>query len=495
MEVIETRADGLQRELKVVVPAATLDERLTKYLDDMKGKVRLKGFRPGKVPMAHLRKMYGRSAMAEVINEVMTETVRDAVEKRDEKPALQPDIDLDQAAMKDVVEGKGDLSFAIKYEVLPAIEVTGLDTIEVTRPVFDVPEGELDAELAKIAEANRDYANVERPAENGDRLKIDFVGKVDGVPFDGGAAEGVDIVLGQNRFIPGFEEQLVGATVGAATVVNVTFPENYPAENLAGKSAAFDVTVHEVAAPGEATVDDALATRLGLENAEALRTALKGQMQRAYDQATRAKTKRALLDALDERFKFDLPQKLVETEFQTIWRQVQGDMARRGASFDAEGGEEKVRGEYQAIAERRVRLGLLLSEVGTNANVEVTDEEVQRALQDRIRQFPGQERQVIEYFRRTPQAVASLRAPIFEDKVVDYLLELVKVTETAVSKEDLMKDLEEDEPAALHDHDHDHDHGHDHHHHHDHGHDHGHGHHHHDHDHDHGHDHDHHHHR
>lgn len=482
MEVIETRADGLQRELKVVVPAATLDERLTKYLDDLKGKVRLKGFRPGKVPMAHLRKMYGRSAMADVINEVMTETVKNAVEERDERPALQPDVDVDRDAMKDVVEGKSDLSFAIKYEVLPQIEVTGLDTIEVVKPLFEVPEEELDAELQKIAEANRDFANVERPAENGDRLKIDFVGKVDDVPFEGGAAEGVDIILGQNRFIPGFEEQLVGATVGEPRVVNVTFPENYPAQNLAGKAATFDVTVHEVAAPAEAAVDDALATRLGLENAEALRTALKGQMQRAYDQATRAKTKRALLDALDERFKFDLPQKLVDSEFQTIWRQVQGDMARRGASFDAEGGEEKVRTEYQAIAERRVRLGLLLSEVGTNANVEVTDEEVQRALQDRIRQFPGQERQVLEYFRKTPQAVASLRAPIFEDKVVDYLLELVKVTEQAVSKEDLMKDLEEDEPVALHDHDHEHGHDHDHHHHH---HDHDHGHHHHDHDHDH----------
>lgn len=492
MEVIETRSDGLQRELKVVVPAATLDERLTKYLDDMKGKVRLKGFRPGKVPMAHLRKMYGRSAMADVINEVMTETVRDAVEGRDEKPALQPDIDLDQASMKDVVAGKSDLAFAIKYEVLPQIEVTGLETVEVTKPVYEVPEDELDTELQKIADANRDFQNVERPAENGDRLKIDFVGKVDDVPFEGGSAEGIDIVLGQNRFIPGFEEQLVGVKAGDPAVVNVTFPADYPAENLAGKSATFDVTVHEVAAPAEAVVDDALATRLGLENAEALRTALKGQMQRAYDQATRAKTKRALLDALDERFKFALPQKLVETEFQTIWRQVESDMSRRSASFDAEGGEEKVRGEYQGIAERRVRLGLLLSEVGTNANVEVTDEEVQRALQERIRQYPGQERQVIEYFRRTPQAVASLRAPIFEDKVVDYLLELVKVTEAPVSKEDLMKDLEEDEAAHDHVHDHDHDHAHDH----DHGHDHGHAHDHHDHDHGHDHhDHDHHHHR
>ena len=485
MEVTETRADGLSRELKVVVPAATLDERLNAYLEDLKQKVRLKGFRPGKVPMAHLRKMYGRSAMAEVINDVMTQSVKDAVNTRDEKPALQPDVDVDEGSMRDVMEGGTDLAFAIKYDVLPQIEVTGLDTIAIERPTYEIPQDELEAELAKLAERYQDYETVERAAQDGDRLKIDFVGKVDGEPFEGGSAEGIDIVIGQGRFIPGFEEQLTGASAGDPRVVEVTFPADYPAENLAGKSASFDVTVQEVAAPSETTLDDAFAEKLGMETLEKLREALKGQMQSAYDKATRQKTKRALLDALDERFQFALPQKLVETEFDTIWRQVDADMKQRGETFDAElgedadGSEAKTRAEYRRIAERRVRLGLLLSEVGTTAEVDVSDEEVQRALTERMREFPGQEREVIEYYRKNPQAVASLRAPIFEDKVVDYLLELVNVTDVPVSKEDLLKDAEADE--------HDHDHaGHDHA-----GHDHDHGHHNHDHDHDHHHGHDH----
>jgi len=466
MEVTETRAEGLARELKVTVPAATLDARLNAYLDDMRQKVRLKGFRPGKVPLAHLKKMYGRSAMAEVINDVMTESVRGAVEERSEKPALQPDVDLDEASMADVMEGKSDLSFAVKYEILPEIEVTGLDQVVVEKPTYEVSEEELNEELSKLAENYKDYEAVDRPAQNGDRLKIDFVGKIDGEPFEGGAAEGVDIVLGQNRFIPGFEEQMLGFVTGSA-LVNVTFPEDYGAAHLAGKPASFDVVIHEIAAPTETVIDDAFAEKLGLENLEKLKEALKAQMQRSYDQASWAKVKRSLLDALDERFKFTLPQKLVDTEFDSIWRQVEQEMTQKGESFDAEladdaeGSEAKTRADYMAIAERRVRLGLLLSEIGTKAEVQVTDEEVQRALQERMQQFPGQERQVLEYYQQNPQAVASLRAPIFEDKVVDYILELATVNNVPTSKEELLKGADDDE----HDHHHDHDHDHDHHHH------------------------------
>ncbi len=476
MEVTETRAEGLARELKVTVPAATLDARLNAYLDDMRQKVRLKGFRPGKVPMAHLKKMYGRSAMAEVINDVMTESVRGAVEERSEKPALQPDVDVDETSIADVMDGKSDLSFAVKYEVLPEIEVTGLDTITVEKPVYEVPEDELQTELQKLADNYKDYEAVERAAEDGDRLKIDFVGKIDGEPFEGGAAEGIDIVIGQGRFIPGFEEQLVGATAGQDTTVTVTFPEDYGAAHLAAKEAVFDVKVQEVAAPKETTLDDAFAEKLGMENLEKLREALKGEMQRSYDQASRAKVKRSLLDSLDEKFKFSLPQKLVDTEFDSIWRQVEQEMKQKGEEFDAslaedaEGSEAKTRADYQAIAERRVRLGLLLSEVGQKAEVQVTDEEVQRALQERMQQFPGQEREVLQYYQQNPQAVASLRAPIFEDKVVDYILELATVNTVPVSKEDLLKGVDDDAHDHAHDHDHDHhhhdhDHDHDHHHH------------------------------
>ncbi|WP_420392057.1 trigger factor [Acuticoccus sp.] len=483
MEVSETRADGLARELKVVVPAATLDERLTAYLDDLRQKVRLKGFRPGKVPMTHLRKMYGRSAMAEVINDVLSESVKDAVGQRDEKPALQPDVDVDEASMKAVIEGKTDLAFAIKYEVLPQIEVSGLDTITIERPVHEASADEVERELVGLAENYRDYEPVERPAKDGDRLKIDFVGRIDGEAFEGGLAEGIDIVIGAERFIPGFEEQLAGASAGEARQVTVTFPQDYGAQHLAGREAAFDVTVQEVAEPKLSEVDDAFAQKLGMDDLEALRGALRNQVQSTYDRASRAKVKRALLDALDERFAFEVPQKLVDTEFDTIWRQVERDMAQDGAAFDAEatpdaeGSEAKARAEYRAIASRRVRLGLLLSEVGGKAEVTVSDEEVQRALQERMRQFPGQEREVVEFYRKNPQAVASLRAPIYEDKVVDYLLELISVNNVAVSKEELLKGAEDSDDAAHdhghhHDHDHSHDHDHDHGHSHDHPHEH-----------------------
>lgn len=488
MEVTQARADGLSRELTVVVPAAVLDARLTAYLDDLQHKVRLKGFRPGKVPMVHMRRMYGRSAMAEVVNEVMTQSVRDAVGTRDEKPALQPDVDMDQTAMPEVLEGRRDLSFAIKYEVLPEFEVTGLDTVAVERPVYRVPDEDVEEELAKLAERYQDFDSVDlRAARPGDRVKIDFVGKVDGAPFEGGSAEGIDMVLGQNRFIPGFEEQLIGASAGNQRIVNVTFPEDYPAAALAGKAAEFAVTVHEVAVPKETALDDAFAEKLGLETVEKLRDALRGQMQSAFDRAIRQRTKRALLDALDARFSFELPQKLVDTEFNAIWGQVQRDMAERGEPFDpdlpedAEGSEAMVHAEYRRIAQRRVRLGLLLSEVGTKAGVEVTEDELKRALNERMRQFPGRERQLVEYYNKTPQAVAALRAPIFEDKVVDYLLELAQVTDVPISKEELLKETEnEHDHGTEHDHDHGHAHEHDgvehHHHDHDHDDDHGHGH-------------------
>ena len=479
MEVTETRSEGLARELKVVVPASALEERLTAYLDDLRTKVRLKGFRPGKVPVAHLRRMYGKSAMAEVINELMNKTVTDAVQERSETPAQQPDVDVDEESLKEVVEGNADLSFAIKYEVLPKFEVTGLEEISVERPVVAVSEDEVDTEVSQLAERNKAFEPVERAAASGDRVKIDFVGKIDGVAFDGGTAEDIEVEIGADRFIPGFEAQLEGATKGEERVLNVTFPEEYQAAELAGKAATFDVTVKEVSEPQPVSIDDAFAERLGLENLEQLKGAIRGQIEQAYSGASRQKVKRALLDALDERFSFELPQKLVEAEFDSIWRQVTSDMENRGDTFAEEGenSEETLKAEYRRIAERRVRLGLLLSEVGTKANVEVTEEEVQRALQERLRQFPGQERQVFEIYRKNPQLIAQLRAPIFEDKVIDYLLELVTVTEKTVTKEELLATDRDDELMALggdgqDHHHHDHDHDHDHHHHHDHDHDH-----------------------
>ncbi|MEM7694338.1 MAG: trigger factor [Pseudomonadota bacterium] len=446
MEVTETRSEGLTRELKVVIPASTLNERLTAYLDDLRGKVRLKGFRPGKVPVAHLKRMYGKSAMAEVINDVMNESVQNAMESRQETPAIQPDIDFDDAAMSGVADGKSDLAFDVKYEVLPDITTDGLSEISIERPVYAIPDAEVDEEVQKLAEQNRAYEPAEKAAENGDRVKIDFVGKMDGVAFDGGTAEDVDVEIGADRFIPGFEAQLEGVSAGESRVLNVTFPEDYPAKELAGKAATFDVTAKTVSAAQPVAVDDALAERVGLENLDALKAAIRQQMEQGFGAATRQKTKRALLDALDEKYQFELPQKLVETEFSSIWRQVTQDMEKSGETFADEGekSEAAMTAEYRKIAERRVRLGLFLSEVGQGADVEVTEEEVQQALRQRLSQFPGQEREVLEIYKKNPQAVAALRAPIFEDKVIDYILELVTVTDKPVTKEELLK--EEDDP-------------------------------------------------
>ncbi len=450
MQVNETRVEGLKRELEVTVPAADLDQRLNEYLHDLKGKVRIKGFRPGKVPVTHLKRLYGKSAMAEIVQNVLQESVRSAVEERDEKPALQPDVDVDEARIESVIAGESDFSFKMSYEVLPKIELGGFDAITVDKPVAEVDPEDVERELAELAERSRSYADKEGAAGDGDKLTVSFVGKIDGEPFEGGAAEDVELVIGQGRFIPGFEEQLAGATAGEERTIAVTFPEDYQAEHLAGKEATFDVKMSAVAAPEPVELNDALAERLGLEDLGKLKEAIEGQLRQMLDEASRQKVKRRLLDALDERYDFALPEKLVESEFDVIWRQTTEELAKAGRTFEDEGtDEEKLRDEYRRIAARRVKLGLVLSEVGDSAKVEVTDEEMQRALIERVRQFPGREREVFELYRKNPQAMASLRAPVLEEKVVDYLLELVTVNETPVSREELLKpDEDETDPLA-----------------------------------------------
>lgn len=449
MNVTETLSDGLKRELDVVIPAADIAAKLDAYLADLKDRVRINGFRPGKVPTGHLRRMYGRSAMGEIINDMVTEGVRRAVADRGDKPALQPAVDIDESKVEAIVNGEADLTFKMRYEVLPEITVGDLRSISIERPVAEVSDEEVDAEIAKIAESVRPFEAKDGPAADGDQITIDFVGAVDGVPFEGGAAEGVDLVIGSNRFIPGFEPQLVGAKAGEDTKVTVTFPEDYPVDTLAGKEAVFDVKVNAVAAPGTVAIDDDLATKVGLASLDALKDAVRNQLAARYQGASRQKVKRALLDALDEMHKFVVPELLLETEFDGIWRQLTTDMERSGRTFaDEETTEEESKAEYRKIAERRVRLGLLLSHIGESNSLEVTDEEVQRALQREMMRFPGQEREVIDYYRKNPQALAAVRAPIYEDKVVDYVLELATVTDKTVSKEELLADPEETDAEA-----------------------------------------------
>jgi trigger factor len=471
MNVTETTADGLRRELKVVVGADELERRLSARLDELKGRAKLKGFRPGHVPKEHLRKVYGRSVMAEVVQQAVADTSREALSQREERPAFQPTVGLpeDEAEIDKIFAGTSDLAYTLSFEVLPKFELMDFSKLALDKPVAEVTEADIDKSVERIRAANLRYKPKDGPAETGDRLIIDFTGTIDGTPFEGGATEDAPVVLGSGNFIPGFEDGLAGARAGEQREVEATFPEAYSEASLAGKQARFAVKVKEVGAPETPPLDDEFAKSLGLDSVAKLRDTIKPRLEQDRAVASRQKVKRALLDALNEGHHFELPPTLVDNEFQSIWGQVMADLERSKHSFEDEGTtEDKARADYRDIAARRVRLGLILSEVGSRSKIAVTDDEVSRALLERVKQFPGQERQVYDYYRNNPQLIAELRAPIYEDKTVDYILELAKVTETKVTVEELYAD-----PDADH-HDHDHDHDHDHHH--DHGHDHGHGH-------------------
>ena len=452
MQITETLNEGLKRELKVVVPAADLEERLAKRLDDAKDRVQLKGFRPGKVPLGHLRKMYGKSFMAEVVNEILNDS-RTILAERNEKSATQPQVSMteDEKEAEKILAGQSDFAFTMSYEVLPEFALGDISKIKITREVVDIPDAEVDEQVERVASSARSYTAKDGKAADGDRVTMDYLGKIDGEPFEGGADQGANLVLGSGQFIPGFEEQLVGVKAGDEKVITVTFPADYSAAHLAGKDATFDIKVSEVAAPDEVAIDDEMAKKLGLESLERLREIVRGQLESQYGSVTRQKVKRQILDALDESHKFDTPSTLVDAEFNNIWTQITRELEQAGQTFaDEDTTEDEAREEYRRLAERRVRLGLVLSKIGEDAKVEVSDDELQRALFEQVRQYPGQEQQIYEFYRSNPDAVAALRAPIFEDKVVDHLLTQVAVTDKTVSKEALLADDAEEEakPAA-----------------------------------------------
>lgn len=452
MQVTETVNSGLKREIKVVVPASDMEQRLVQRLADARAKVRINGFRPGKVPLPHLRKMYGKSFMAEVVNEILNDTPRSILSDRGEKAATQPEVVMteDEKEAEQILAGAADFEFSLAYEVIPAIELKDVSGIAITRPVYEVPAEEVEEQVLRVAESARSYEAKHGAVADKDRVTIDFVGRIDGDVFEGGSAEGQTLVIGSGQFIPGFEDQLLGAKAGDEKTVTVTFPADYQAAHLAGKEATFDVTVKEVAAPLALEVNDEVAQNLGLESAERLREIVRGQIESQFGALTRQKVKRALLDALDEQYKFEAPQKLIDAEFENIWNQVTQDLERSGRSFeDEETTEEEARAEYRTLAERRVRLGLVLAEMGEKANVQITDEEMQRALIEFIRRFPANEQQqVYDFYRNNPQALANLRAPLFEEKVVDHLMTEVNVTDKKVSKEELLADDDEGEASG-----------------------------------------------
>jgi trigger factor len=446
MQVTETLSQGLKREFKVTIEAAMLAKRVDEELESLKGKVKINGFRPGKVPTAHLKRLYGRSVMGDVIQNAVSDANKKIVEERGLKLAMDPMIQQQsEQDLVSVIEGKGDLTYDVVVEVLPQFDIADFSGIEVTREAAEPPQSEVDEQLENLAKQNRPYAA--KPdgakAEKDDRVVIDFVGSIDGAPFDGGKGEAMPLVLGSGQFIPGFEDGLIGVAKGESRTVQAHFPEGYQAAHLAGKTADFAVTVKEVEAPGEVELNDELAKNFGMESLDNLKQAIRENLSRELLIVARAKVKRRLLDALDAQYSFDLPPTLVEQEFNNVWSQVEQDMKASGKTFEDEGStEEETKADYRKIAERRVRLGLVLAKIGDDAKVQITDDEVSKALVERARQFPGQEKAVWEFYRKNPQALAELRAPIFEEKVIDHILAGAKVTEKTVSRDELLADDE-----------------------------------------------------
>lgn len=443
MQVTETSAAGLKREYKVVVPATDLEAKVNARLDDLKGRVQLRGFRPGKVPVAHLKRIYGKSAMAEVIENAVREANDKIVSDHGFRLATEPKVVLptEEGAVDGVIEGKTDLAYTVEMEIVPPIALTDFKTLKVERLTAEVGDAEIDQSLQVLAEQNRPYNAKEGAAEKDDRVTISFQGTIDGQPFDGGSAEDVPVLLGSGRFLPGFEENLIGAKAGESRTFDIKFPDEYPAKDIAGKTAQFAVTVKTVETPGTVTLDDDFAKTLGLESLAKLRDAIRDRIQREHTAASRQKVKRALLDQLDERHKFEPPPSLVEQEFNNVWSAIESDLKQQGRTFADEGTtEEKARADYRAIAERRVRLGLVIAEIGEKNNITVTEEQLRAAVMEQVRQMPGREQQVYDYYRNNPGALASLRAPLFEDKVIDFLLELADVTDKPVSRDELFKE-------------------------------------------------------
>jgi len=444
MQVTETKNEGLSREFAISVPAADIEDRVAARLAELVGQVNIPGFRPGKVPVKLIRQRYGDAVKGEVLQAAVAETTSKALADRELQPAMQPKIEV-----TNFEDGK-DLEFTIAVDILPVIDPVDFRTIELENLTAEVEDSQVDEALERMAE---DFGKTEpiakaRKSKEGDTVVIDFEGFVDGTAFDGGKGEDYHLELGSARFIPGFETQLVGANAGDHVKVEVTFPEGYGNAELAGKDGVFEVDVKEIREKVKSTIDDEFAKSMGLEGIDALRTQVKERLQADYGNVSRERLKRQLLDKLDESHEFDAPAGMVDAELESIWNQFES--ARKNDELDPEDKEksdDEIRDEFRTIAERRVRLGLLLAAVGQRNNIEVSQEEMNRALIRQAQNFPGQERQIIETYQKNENLMASLRAPIFEDKVVDFILELAKVTDKSVSIDDLMKDPGEDAAA------------------------------------------------
>jgi trigger factor len=455
MQITETLAEPLRREFTIVVDVKDLDERLTGRVAEMQPKIHMKGFRPGKAPVSFLKKAYRKSLMGEIVNEAINTSSEKVLKEKSLKPATTPRVDFVNP-IENVLEGKADLEFTMKVDLMPDFTLANLSSLKAERLVADVDDESVDEALGRLADSQKVYTDKgeDAVAETGDVITMDFKGSIDGEPFEGGARDGFDLTLGSGAFVPGFEEQLIGTKAGDERTVKVTFPETYGAAKLAGKPAEFAVKVHAVKSAAPVPLDDELAKKLGLDSLDVLKDRIRDQLKSDYNRTSRTHMKRRILDSLDESHSFDLPKGMVDAEFDNIWRQVEAEMKREGTSAEDEGkSEDELKAEYRGIAERRVRLGLVLAKIGEQNAITIGQDEVNRALAARAQQFPGQEKQVIEFYTSNPQAMAEIRVPLFEDKVIDFLGELMEIKDRKVSRDILFLDPDEaaeklkDEPS------------------------------------------------
>jgi trigger factor len=433
MQVTETLNEGLKRAYTMVITNADLEAKVDEKLKEAQPQVEMKGFRKGKVPMAMLKKQFGQQVMGEVMQETIDGSVNAHFEETGTRPAMQPAIKMTNEDWK---QGD-DVHIEFSYEALPEIPELDASVIELEKMVVAADDASVTEALENLASTAQNFKDRRKgsKAKDGDQVVIDFLGKVDGEAFEGGAAEDYPLVLGSNSFIPGFEDQLVGAKAGEEKTVDVTFPEEYGAENLAGKAAVFECTVKEVKEPVAAEIDDELAKRFGADDLDALKAQVSERLEAEYAGAARAVMKRALLDQLDGLVKFDLPPSMVEAEAKQIAHQLWHD--EHPEATDHNHDEIEATEEHTTLAERRVRLGLLIAEIGQKAEIEITDAEMTQAIMAQARQYPGQERQFFEFIQQNQQMQQQLRAPLFEDKVVDHIVDGAKVTEKSVDKDAL----------------------------------------------------------
>jgi len=442
MEIRETLTQELHREFKIIVGSSDLDEKLSGRIAEMQPRLNLKGFRPGKVPVSHLKKTYGKSLMNEIVNDIVKECSEQALKERSLTPATTPRVDF-VSELETVVDGKADLEFMVKVDLMPEFEIVSFSDIDAERLVAEVSDEDVEQSLKRLADSQKAFLDkgADAVAEMGDSVTIDFVGKINGEEFEGGSSENFDLVLGSGSFVPGFEDQLVGAKAGEKPTVKVTFPDDYGRPEMANKAAAFNVEVKAVKFAEEVPIDDKLASAVGLETLASLNDALRSQLQGEHARASRTHLKRRILDSLDVAHDFSLPPGMVDAEFDAIWKQLESDIEREGKTKEEEDqSEEELKAEYRGIAERRVRLGLILAKIGEQNGLDVGQEELNRAVAERARRYPGQEQKIYEFIANNPAALEEIRVPIFEDKVIDFISELITVKDQIVDRETLFLD-------------------------------------------------------